>query len=240
MSCQILSALLLEALSARLLYSAARWRRGCSHRGCSRRGGLDSVHVSREVSVTIWGRKKNQTHPTPAVLMGLNHAAATWCCSGRHNSFIRVRMRGIVASTAGTCALCTHRWVCTLKILGISVVCLEWVQRECGVTDLTVGYAHMLGSSTSGSWRNTHTQRFVFVIWLSGVTSTQSLNNASQVIPPAFVPPPIDTNNCCRLCGATPRPFRDSCSVAKTPEPCLMCLDEKEALAWYKTSKCGD
>lgn len=159
MSCQILSALLLEALSARLLYSAARWRRGCSHRGCSRRGGLDSGHVSREVSVTIWGRKKNQTHPTPAVLMGLNHAAATWCCSGRHNSFIRVRMRGIVASTAGTCALCTHRWVCTLKILGISVVCLEWVQRECGVTDLTVGYAHMLGSSTSGSWRNTHTHR---------------------------------------------------------------------------------
>lgn len=113
---------------------------------------------------------------------------------------------------------------------------LEWVQRECGVTDLTVGYAHMLGSSTSGSWRNTHTQRFVFVIWLSGVTSTQSLNNASQVIPPAFVPPPIDTNNCCRLCGATPRPFRDSCSVDKTPEPCLMCLDEKEALAWYSWS----
>lgn len=84
--------------------------------------------IQRSVCDDLRKKKKNQTHPTPAVLMGLNHAAATWCCSGRHNSFIRVRMRGIVASTAGTCALCTHRWVCTLKILGISVV--RWVSSE--------------------------------------------------------------------------------------------------------------
>lgn len=165
MSCQILSALLLEARSPQHSYSTAHWRSSCS-----RSGRLSTGYASKEVSMTIWAESNV---PKAHCLNGFKSCDSPRCFTGRHVSFKYVTLRGRNVSTVGinlqnkkeiTCFIYTDEYVFALKY------CVFLSSTESPVSSLRVRshrfnwrlYTHVRQHySTSGS--SNETQRFVLL-----------------------------------------------------------------------------